>query len=216
MFDDQNPMHRNAPRNRDESYIRIFHASPNAPAVDVYANGMPLARNLRYRDFTLYQTVQPGTYRVEVYPAGRRDMPVLATMLTVPPRSIFTIAAIGMLPNISLLPIAEPKIAVPPGKFLLRFSHLSPTAPSVDLTLANGTVLFSNVRYTETTSYIPIPASTYHFQLRLAGTNQVVLEVPNIALAANRLYTIYAIGLPGGQPPLQVVIPLDGSSYITP
>ncbi len=199
---------------RDRSHIRIFHAVPNAPAFDIYANGMPIARNLSYRGFTEYQNIQPGTYNIEIYPAGRRDTPALKANITLPARSIFTIAVVGLLPNMSLLPIAEPKMMISPGLTMLRFSHLSPTTPAVDITLSSGILLFSNIRFKETTSYIPVPPSTYRLQIRIAGTNQIVLDVPNIRLLANKYYTIYAVGLLGGQPPLQVLIPLDGPSYI--
>jgi hypothetical protein len=129
-------------------------------------------------------------------------------------RTIFTVAAVGLRPNISLLPIEEPKTAIPSGMAMIRFSHLSPTAPAVDITLPDGRVLFSNVQYLETTGYLPVPPATYRLQARIAGTSQVVLDVPNIRLMQNNYYTVYAVGLPGSQPPLQVLIPLDGQSYI--
>lgn len=218
MFVPQERLDRNpyTSRNTNRSYIRVLHAVPNAPAVDVYANGIPIARNLGYRGFTEYQAVKPGTYNIEIYPAGRRDTPVLRTTATLPGQSIFTIAAVGQLPNISLLPIASPKTTVPPGMAMVRFSHLSPTAPNVDITLPDGTVIFSDVRFKETENYIPVPAGTYRLQARIAGTDQVVLDVPNINLGAGKYYTVYAVGLPGSQPPLQVLIPLDGPSYINP
>lgn len=217
MFYAQNMMPHNAyTANHNSSYIRVFHAVPNAPAVDVYANGTLIARNLSYRQFTEYQTVKAGTYQIEIYPAGRRDTPVLRTTVTLPDLSIFTIAAVGLLPNISLLPVNEPKLPLPQGMTMVRFSHLSPDAPNVDITLPDGTVLFSDVRFKETTQYIMVQPSTYHFQARVAGTDQVVLDVPNIRLAADKFYTVYAIGLAQGQPPLQVVIPLDGNSYLNP
>lgn len=203
-------------KNNNKTYIRILHAVPNAPPVDVYANGVPIAKNLSYRGFTEYQKVTPGTYSIEVYPAGRRDTPVLRTTATLPGHSIFTIAAVGELPNISLLPIAEPKTMMPPGMLMVRFSHLSPTAPNVDITLPDGTVIFSDVRFKETTDYIAAQPATYRLQLRVAGTDKVVLDVPNIHLRPDKYYTIYAVGLPNSQPPLQVLIPLDGSSYINP
>lgn len=216
MFFAQREPGEQDPQATDETYIRLFHAAPNAPAVDIYANGAPIARNLSYRNFTLYQTLRAGVYRIDVYRAGRRDTPILTASLTFPGRTIFTIAVAGMLPNITLLPVAEPKQQIPRGRLLIRFSHLSPTAPNVDVTLSNGTVLFRNVRFRETTNYITLPPSTHHFQLKVAGTNNVVLDVPHIVLTPNKIYTIYAIGLPSGQPPLQVVIPLDGSTYINP
>ncbi len=210
---DRNPF---TPRNNDRSFIRVLHAIPNVPAVDVYANGMPIARNLTYRDFTEYQGVPAGVYNIEVFIVGRMDVPVIRATINLPDRSIFTIAAVGLLPNISLLPILEPKMIIPPGMTMIRFSHLSPTTPAVDLTLSSGIALFTNVRFKETTSYIPIPPATYRLQIKIAGTNQVLLDVPNIRLSANNYYSVYAIGLLGGQPPLQVLIPLDGPSYINP
>lgn len=200
----------------NNSYIRILHAVPNAPALDVYANGTPIARNLSYRGFTEYMTLAAGTYNIEIYAAGRRDTPILRTSITLPGRSIFTIAAAGRSPNISLLPIAEPRAMMPPGMVMIRFSHLSPNTPGVDIALPDGTILFRDVRFGETTQYIPVVPSTYRLQIRTTGTNRVILDVPNINLAANRYYTVYAIGLQGGQPPLQVLIPLDGQSYINP
>ena len=218
MFYTQNMMPNNPymSQNRNSSYIRILHAVPNAPAVDIYANGTPLAKNLKYKEFTDYKAVKAGTWQIEIFPAGRTDAPVLKTSITLPDKNIFTVAAVGELPNISLLPIAEPKLALPQGMVMVRFSHLSPTAPNVDITLPDGTVLFSDVRFKETANYIMVPPSTYRLQARVAGTDQVVLDVPNINLIADRFYTVYAVGLPGGQPPLQVLIPLDGNTYINP
>jgi hypothetical protein len=197
-------------------HIRILHAVPNAPAVDVYANGIPLARNLNYRGFTEYRALKAGTYQFEVFPAGRRDTPLIVTTATLPDLTIYTIAVAGQLPNISLLPIAEPKIPIPQGTAMLRFSHLAPTTPNVDVILPDGTVLFSDVRFKETTHYIIAPSQTYNIRLRVAGTNDVILEVPNIHILPDRFYTIYAIGLINSQPGLQVLIPLDGNTYINP
>lgn len=198
----------------ETSYIRIFHASPNAPAVDVYANGVLLARNLQYRGFTEYLRVSPGAYTITVYPAGTQQSPVLGGNLSIPPRSIFTVAAIGMLPNIRLLLIPDPVMPLPANKVYVRFGHLSPNAPNVDVALSDGNRLFNNVGYPGVTGYVLLDPGTYVFEIRIAGTNQMVLYVPNITLIPNRFYSVYAIGLSGGNPPLQVVIPLDGNSYL--
>lgn len=196
------------------SYIRLLHASPNAPAVDIYANGNPVATNLGYREFTEYFAIPGGSYNIVVFPAGQTANPVLSTNINIPGGSIFTAAAIGLLPNISLLPIEEPRMNIPPGKLMLKFVHLSPNLPNVDLVIQTGMVAFSNVAYQGITQYIAVDPGTYIFNLMLTGTGQRVLYVPNIRLEAGRFYTIYAIGLAAGTPPLQVLIPLDGNTYI--
>jgi len=198
----------------EKSYIRILHASPDAPAVDVYANDMLIARNLSYKFFTEYLNVVPGNYNIRVFPTGNTTNPVIDTNLSIPANSIYTVAASGVLSNIGLFPISEPIMAVPPGKLFLRFVHLSPDAPDVDVVLPDGYVLFSNIGYKGVTNYIPVNPGTYTVYVNPTGTNKPVLYVPNITLNSGKFYTIYAVGLAQGSPPLQVLIPLDGNSYI--
>ncbi|KAB2951036.1 DUF4397 domain-containing protein [Heliorestis acidaminivorans] len=194
--------------------MRILHASPDAPGVDIYANGVRIARNLRYQGFTQYLPAPPGRYRIRVFPTGRTINPVIDTVLTLLPESVTTEAIIGTLADIQIQPFRELRQPMRAGRLYLRFAHLSPDAPSVDLTLADGTRLFRGVDYTESTDYIELAPRTYNFQLRLAGTENVVLQVPNITLRPDRFYTIYAVGFADGRPGLQVLIPLDGISYL--
>jgi len=196
------------------SYIRLLHAAPNAPAVDIYANGSPIARNLSYRRFTEYLAVPGGNYNISVFPAGRTTNPILSTTISIPGGSIFTIAAIGIPSSITLLPIEEPRMNIPSGSLMLRFVNLSPNAPAVDVEIQSGNVIFNNVTYTGISQYIPLNPGTYIFNLKVSGTGQRLLYVPNIRLEAGRFYSIYAIGVVSGTPPLQVLIPLDGNTYI--
>lgn len=196
------------------SYIRVLHAAPETPNVDVYANGRIIARNLAYRNFTQYIKLPAGSYNIKVFPAGTTAKPAIEESLEFPVRSIYTIAAIGLPGSLDLLPILEPLTSITPGTTMLRVAHLSPNAPSVDIPLPNGQKLFKDVEYKEVTGYIPLRPGTYTLQARLTGTQNVVLNVPNIRLLPNRLYTVYIIGLVGRKPPLQVLIPMDGSSYL--
>lgn len=196
------------------SYIRILHASPKSPAVDIYINDTLTFKNLTYRGFTEYVEVIPGNYNIKVYATGTTTSPVLNKTLNIPVEKIYTIAAIGLLPNIDLLPVPETKIMEPANKAYIKFTHLSPNAPAVDITLPDGTILFKNIAYKQFTDYIEVPEGTYTLEVRVAGTNTTVLHVPNIKLKPQRFYTVYAIGLVNDSPGLQALIPLDGSSYL--
>lgn len=196
------------------SYARIFHAVPKAPAVDVYLNNKIVAKNLGFGNFTNYLSLESGHYQVQVFTAGSGTDLLLKETLYVNPSSIYTIAAIGYISKIELLPILEPRGPLIPGRFFIRFGHLSPNSPSVDLTLNDGRKLFTNVTYKKITGYIPLVQGGYNFKLLASSTGDLVLNIPNINLLGNRFYSIYAIGLLGEKPPLQVVIPLDGNSYL--
>lgn len=188
------------------SYIRVFHASPNSPAVDVYANDNLIVENLSYEEVSAYIPVPSDNYNITVYPTGEKMDPVIDTDVYIPPNIVFNVAAIGTLPKISLYPIPEPSVAQSSGNGCVRFVHLSPNAPAVDIKLANDTMVFDNVAYKSITNYACIPAGTYTFQVSPAGSPDVVLTVPDVSLEADTYYTIYAIGLLGEDPSLQALL----------
>lgn len=188
------------------SYIRVFHASPNAPSVDVYANGNLIIKDLAYKQLSPYVPVIPGNYNIKIYPTGKTTNPVIDTTLYIPKNTIFNVSIIGKLPDISLYPIPEPIASQNFGRACIRFIHLSPTAPKVDITLANGTKVFNNVGFKDITDYACIPPGTYSFNVIPTDTTNVVLTVPNVQLLANTYYTIYAIGNVNGTPPLEALL----------
>ena len=193
-------------------YVRVIHTVPDAPNVDIYANDKLIFNNLAYGSYTDYLPIPEGTYKISLYVAGTKNSPVLANMLTVNKNSILTVAAVGTLSDIGLLAITDANETKKPGKALIRFLHLSPNAPAVDITLPNGTVIFSNISFKHITSYIDVVPMNYTLQVRVAGTSNVVLTVPNVNLNADKYYTVYAIGLVGENPELDALLLLDGEN----
>jgi hypothetical protein len=171
-------------------------------------------RNLAYGVFTDYIEVITGNYNVKIYATGTKTSPVLSKNIFIPPEKIYTVAAIGLLPNIDILPIPEPKIIQPLDKAYIKFAHLSPNTTAVDITLPDGKVIFKNITYKGFTDYIEVPAGTYTIEARSTDTKATVLYVPNIKLKSERFYTVYLVGLTNSIPGLQALIPLDGSSYL--
>ena len=191
-------------------YVRVLHAVPDAPNVDIYANGNLIVSDLAYSENTEYLPVPEGTYRISVYPAGSSNSPVISNMLTIDRGSMITMAAAGMLENIGLLAIHDANTAMRPGKSIIRFLHLAPDAPAVDITLPNGTVIFSNVSFKQITPYIDVAPMNYTLQVRVAGTSDVVLTIPDVDLSSDEYYTAYAIGLVEDDPQLDALLLMDG------
>ncbi len=191
-------------------YIRAAHTVPDAPNVDIYANDIVIAENLSYGNLTDYVPIPDGMYKITLYAAGTKDNPVLTNMLQVNSNTVMTIAAVGTLNNIGFLGITDASESSDPDMAMIRFLHLSPDAPAVDITMLDGTVLFSDISYKEITPYLAAPPATYTLQVRIADTPNVVLTVPEINVAAGKCYTIYAIGLVKGTPALQALLVMDG------
>lgn len=204
-------MYRDDP---ESSYIRILHASPDSPPVDIYLNNNPVVKNLRYREFSDYIPLPGGMYNVKVFPSGNLTSPVINKNITLPPKSSVTAAVIGKLAEIDLINFVEPKMYIPPKKTMIRFAHLSPDAPPVDITLPDGKVIFKNIGFKNISDYAAVSPGNYTLQTRISGTSQIVLTVPNVILKPNKFYTAYAVGLISGNPPLQLLLPLDGNTYL--
>ena len=93
----------------------------------------------------------------------------------------------------------EDNLAAPAaGKAHVRFVHLSPDAPAVDITTETGAVVFGNRAFKQNSEFTPLNAGTYNLQVRLAGTSTTVLNLPNITLGDGKIYTVFARGFVGG------------------
>jgi len=192
--------------------VRVLHAVPGGPNVDVYANDKLIANNLAYGNYTTYASLPDGTYKLTLYVAGSKDSPIISNMLTVSNNSYSTVAAIDTSNAIGFLRIMDSNGPIEKDKSMIKFVHLSPNAPAVDITLPDGTILFSNVQFKQVTSYINVMPGNYILQVRLAGTPTVVLTVPDVKLQPNKIYTVYAIGLAGKTPSLEALLLMDGDT----
>ena len=193
----------------NSSLVRVFHAAPQAPNVDVYVNDQMVFSNLAFGDFTRYVYLDEGEYNVSVYLAGQKDRPVINQMVDVPSQQIFTIAATGNLDNLGLLVIPD-KVSKSPSQNYssVRVIHLSPNAPGVDI-LVDGDTLFEDISFGEGTDYVDLNPGTYNVNVVLNTDKSVVLPL-KVTLNPDKIYTIYIIGNP---PTLQAVQVVDGDTY---
>jgi hypothetical protein len=128
--------------------LRAIHASPDAPAVDVYANDgtTPLVEDLTYGDVTGYLDVPEGTYNIQLRAAGSApsSMPVFETGdLTLSEGDVVTALATGFLGSnddadkFRILPLFEEFTSASSGTARVRVVHASPDAPTVAIDVAN-------------------------------------------------------------------------------
>jgi LPXTG-motif cell wall-anchored protein len=196
----------------DMARIRVVHASPDAPAVDVWVNGAVAFSNAPFQGITDYAALDAGTYNVQVSPTGATEPIVIDADLDLAAGSDYTVVAVGLLADIEPLVLMDNNAAPAAGMAHVRFVHASPDAPAVDIAVTGGPILFSNIAFKGTGDYLPVAAGTYDLEVRIAGTETVALSVPGVALAEGNVYTIFAMGLAGGEPALMAVPSLDAAA----
>lgn len=189
--------------------VRAVHASPDAPAVDVWVDGKPALQNLAFKGISPYAALTAGAHNVQVVPAGQTSPAVISATLTLADNQDYTVVAVGKLANIEPLVLKDNNSAPAAGKAHVRFVHASPDAPAVDIAVKGGPTIFNNIAFKGVGDYTPVNAGTYDLEVRLAGTNTVALAVPGVQLQDGGVYTIFAMGLANGQPGLTAVASVD-------
>jgi hypothetical protein len=178
----------------DTAKLRVVHASPDAPAVDVYVNGELTLENVAFKGNSGYLDVPAGTHNVEVFANGSEYAEgegVLQADLTVEAGKAYTVAAANLVDALEFV-VAEDSMEVSEGKAKVRVGHLSPDAPAVDVGLIGGDALFSGAEFPGITDYAELDAGTYDLEIRLPDGTQV-LPLEGTELAAGTVYSVFAV-----------------------
>jgi LPXTG-motif cell wall-anchored protein len=187
--------------------VRVVHASPDAPAVDVYVDGNKVLTNVPFFTASDYLDVPAGPHDVKVTPTGDANTAVIdAKGVTVEAGKAYTVAATGKVAEIKPTVLADNLSAPAAGKAHVRVVHASPDAPAVDIKVKGGPALISNLAFPKDSGYLPVDAGTYDLTVNAAGTDTVALDLPGVTLEAGKIYDIFAVGLLNGEPKLRVEV----------
>jgi len=166
--------------------LRAVHASPDAPSVDVYVEGLatPIITALTYGDASLYFPVDPGTYNVQLraHPSTDADPIAYETgPVELAANQTVTAVASGFLTSddpadeFRILPLIE-DFGAGTGA-LVRIVHAGPDAPSVDIDVGDdGTSEIEDLeRFADTgMTGIGLPAGeSLQIGIRVAGGDRV-------------------------------------------
>jgi hypothetical protein len=174
--------------------IRVMHASPDAPPVDVYVGGNLVLSNVPYFTTSGYLSLPDGTYQVAVTPAGKStDFSVLVGDLTVSGGTIGTLAAMNTLENIEGV-LFDDVLSPLAGQARVRVIHGSPDAPAVDVKLAGtSTAVISGAPF-KAAATVEVPAGSYAFDISPAGSSAVAFTTPSLRFESGWTYTLVASG----------------------
>jgi LPXTG-motif cell wall-anchored protein len=187
--------------------VRVVHASPDAPAVDVYVDGTKALSNVAFFTASDYLSVPAGEHRFQVTPAGAAsDKAVIDAKATLAAGQAYTVAAVGTLANIKPAILQDNLAAPAAGKAHIRVVHASPDAPAVDVKVKGGPTLISALAFPNASAYLPVDAGTYDLVVSPAGSSAVALDLSGTTLEAGKIYDVFAVGLLNGTPKLSVQI----------
>jgi hypothetical protein len=196
---------QSVPVSMQPAQIRILHASPNTPAADIYVNGQRIVQNITFKQHSNYIPLPQGQYRIDVYPTSTQSAPLFSAIVPAMGGYIYTIAAAGDIAKLQLLSFVD-STYLPYGKAKLRFIHLSPDAPAVDLVMKDSDILFANVPFKQATEFLEVSSGSAELEVHVTGMKNVILSLPDdVKVEANKIYNIYAIGFTNKEPKLEAL-----------
>jgi hypothetical protein len=194
--------------------LRVIHASPNAQDVDVLIDGDVAFSSISFNEFTDYSALPAGSGNVTIVPTGA-DEPILAELpVELQAEQDYTLVVAGKPPLIEPLLLNDNNTLPSASQARLRFIHVSPNVPEVDLVQSGGSTLFSNIPFKNTGTYISVSSGTYNLEAQIAGTGVAALVAPEMVLEGGNVYTIFLTGSAGGIPALQAVVSVDSGETV--
>jgi hypothetical protein len=212
-----------------KAYVAIHHAVPATTAsgttnVDLYLNDKLVSDTFRAFAYNTsfsggggipYFGTAPGTITARVNAFKSTTVLLPNTALTLEASKYYSVFAFDTitLPNNAIKALVlNDDLSAPANaaNAKIRFLHLSPNAPAVDVwafkTTMDSVKLYNNITYignsapnaAALSAFIEVPAIPYNaIRVRLAGTNTNAVTITSPVLAPGKIYSILARGIVG-------------------
>ena len=206
-----------------DATIRVVHASPGAPDVDVLLDGQPLLEGVTYGTASEYVAITPEEHRVQIVPTGQTaDAAVVDETIGAEPGRAYLVAVFGLLNDIGGAVYDVDLSEIEPGNARVRMLNLSPDAGELDLLETGGDEWFGNVALGEISDYRDVAPGTYSADLR-AEDDRILQTVTDLTFEETRVYDVVTMGqladdslavqslITSVSPPCAEVLGIDGA-----
>ena len=175
--------------------ITFYHGSPDAPSLQANVDSRPFLTDLlNYSDYTGYRDFWQGQRRF-TFNAPNASTALIDTTFNIVKEKTYSIFLIEPLTGIEALLVTDSAGVPSSGKAMVRFVHLSPDSPPMDVVIdgQNGKV-FSDVSFKEAAAFREIAAGNFVIQLKDASSSDVLVTTPDLVLQTGKYYTIITRG----------------------
>lgn len=186
---------RRAPFQR--SALRVWHNSPDAPAVDVIVNGQTALAGVPYGAISQYLPLPAGSYDVRINVAGTTTT-VFSGTVALARGEAYTAVALGSVAGTGASFRVQVLRDATSGA-LLRVLHASPNVPAVTV-YVNGQPAIRRLGTLRASGYLQLDPGTYNVAVSLAGrpASQAALRA-RITVTDKTRVTALARGLLNGR-----------------
>ena len=194
--------------------VRVVHASPDAPNVDVLVDAGTALTNVPYRAASAFLEVPAGTRRLRVNATGTTTT-VIDANVPLASGAAYTVLATGLVAGIQPVVATDNLTDPAAGQVKLRVIHAAPAAAGVDVyatapgaDINTATPVLTNVPFRAVSDYLTVPAGTYQLRVTPTGSKTVAIDA-EVVLTAGQIRTVVATDAVGGGAPLAPIVLVD-------
>jgi hypothetical protein len=208
---------------RQDPVIYALHASPDAPAVDIYAGESRLVEGLSFGTISGATQVPAGTYELDFTAAGSAVVAASSDAINIEAGGRYLVTATGFLSRSGdeafRVIAVDDEFPIAGTDALVRVIHAAADAPAVDLGPLYGPVvhpiLFAELNYGDSTvaTGSALDAGTLELGLAASGQPEALLDFTLAPSFGQRLFVVAAGALvPGHLDQAFRLIVVDASS----
>lgn len=192
----------------DDAYVRVLHASPDAPAVDVLIDGKAVLTNVSYQQGSDYLKVGDGTRTVALRVHGT-DTIALEADFALADDNYYSIIAQNNVASLELEALNDTERRNN-GSNDVTVVHASPAAGDVDIyvTAADATLpanpTLDNVSFDQNATLEEIAAGNYQVRITASTATDVVYNSGTLAISSD--VTAVAVNSTKGASPASLLI----------
>ncbi|SHF13417.1 protein of unknown function [Seinonella peptonophila] len=173
--------------------IRFLHAaiSSSRTPIDIYIDDRRVVHALPYLSHSSYFAIPSGNHRLEIFRSGDRQRLLLRKHFEVDWKKRYTAGLTDRQREshrIQMLLYQDEQTAEP-SVSKVRFIHLSPQAPTLDLKAQGGEILFKQVSYKGATKYIELHPGRIHLKLCSSDNKLNISRITPITLISGEVST---------------------------
>ncbi|MEZ5353496.1 MAG: DUF4397 domain-containing protein [Bryobacteraceae bacterium] len=195
--------------------VRVVHASPDAPPVDVLVDGVRVLERLPFREYSEYLPLPAGAHEIRVNVSGSNTTVLQASPTVEAGKDYTAIAAgyAGKSPALELLLLADDNTLPADGQLKVRVVHGAPGAPAVDVyvttpfeSLDGKAPVLTSVPFKAVSGYLAVPVSLYQARVAVAGTRTIAIDSHRLVTWNQMIRTIVAVDAKDGGAPFDFII----------
>jgi len=196
--------------------VRILHASPDAPAVDIAVDGDVILTGVAFQQGTGYLSLAAGQREVSILVGGTE---ILSEVFALDAGSSYSIIAQGPAASLALKPLDE-TARRSNGTIDVTVVHASPAAGEVDVSVTAPsdtlptTPTLDNVPFGADATLESVVGGDYRVRVTPGAGGDVVYDSGTLPVAAD--VTAVAVNSTKGASPVSLLVWADSDTPVTP